>query len=157
MTTLGALLGVFVGHLDLQSLPGLRLLGNQFQDLSAVVSIGLIFLHSFVSLCIQERRLVVDENTVTTVPGRSIKQIIRLIRMYTLGLPRRIRIIVGRFIPLCNVIAKIHRVVSYFCGFKRQIIFRDLANSRKVVDCLVSLHVLWLIMAGRYLSSPAHF
>lgn len=98
MTSLGALLGFFVGHLDLQSLPGLRLLGNQFQDLSAIVSIGLIFLHIFVSLCIQERRLAVVENTVTTVPGRSIKQTIHFIRTYTLGLPQRIRMIVSHIV-----------------------------------------------------------
>jgi hypothetical protein len=98
MTSLGALVGFFVGHLDLQSLPGLHLLGNQFQDLSAIVSTGLIFLHIFVSLCIQERRLVVDENTVTTAPRLSITQIIRFIRTYTMGLPRRIKTIVSHFI-----------------------------------------------------------
>jgi hypothetical protein len=122
MTSLGALLGFFVGHLDLQSLPGLHLLGNQFQDLSAIVSIGLIFLHILVSLCIQERRLIVDENTVTRAPRLSITQIIRFIRTYTMGLPRRIKIIVSHFIILCNVVTKIDRVVFYSCGFKRKIV-----------------------------------
>lgn len=98
-TSLGALLGFFIGHLNLQYIPGIRLLGDsQLQDLSALVAIGLVFWHLLVSLCIQERQLLPRNNTGRTTnrsPRHLVQQILYYIRVYTVELPRRIKMIVS--------------------------------------------------------------
>ena len=74
-TSLGALFGFFIGHLDLLSIPGLRVLGGtQLQILSAIISIGLLLFHGLVALCVQEQRLV--KTSVT-----KISQILRLTKV----------------------------------------------------------------------------
>lgn len=111
-TSLGALLGFFIGHLDLLSIPGLRALGGtQLQILSAIISIGLLFFHGLVALSVQEQHLVKMSVTTISITEAhdvilrdpkdtfiwSVKAVKSIVAEYTLKLPLRIQKIVSHF------------------------------------------------------------